>query len=520
MNLDIHSLNAMAPQPTESIELLVIGGGDAGATAAVAAAKAGIKVVLVDENPLDPGLIGLDVPLAFGQRATPAVQNRQRLIEQIAQNSPRLMEAFEEDVEVRLSTTAWGIFTPSPATGAIKSVLVGLEDGERSWVAECAHVIVATGCRDVMLGFEGCDQPGVMGAQALESLLHKYDAAASRKMVVLGSGELAWSTAVAAESKGIEVVGLVEPAAKSAFAPASADGIKVHTRTIIKSAAQGADGVESVVLVSLDTNGHPVPGTEQTIVCDTVCVAIGLTPSIELLAAAGAKTRFDEGFGIWLPNLSGTVTSIPHVQAVGGCAGSDEFAESASSAARLAASGQDIAGDGDIPAAQLARAPKAELEKWMDALIDTGGLDVVVCRCESVTRADILDVSPPTYLGARTGPTCSRSLATLLADGPPNPDQVKRLTRSGMGECQGRRCREQTACLLARSAGLPLSAVPMATYRAPVRPLPLSVISATTETPEMRGGWDSWFGIPTQFLPYWEDEQTEGQTRSGTGWHL
>ena len=59
----------------------------------------------------------------------------------------------------------------------------------------------------------------------------------------------------------------------------------------------------------------------------------------------------------------------------------------------------------------------------------------------------------------------------LAKEGPVNADQVKRLTRAGMGTCQGRRCREQIQMLLAMSAQVPPEQIPLASYRAPVRPL-------------------------------------------------
>ena len=96
----------------------------------------------------------------------------------------------------------------------------------------------------------------------------------------------------------------------------------------------------------------------------------------------------------------------------------------------------------------------------------------------------------------------ARSLRTLLADGPPNQDQVKRLTRMGMGQCQGRRCRDSVAMILAMQSQTELAALPLATHRAPVRPLPLKVIADWDESDEMRAGWDVWMGIPTQWVPY------------------
>ncbi len=524
MTLDLHSLGATAPSPTESLDLLVIGAGAAGARAAIEGAKAGLKVVLIDEHPLDPGLIGLDVPYAFGQRATAAVQNRQKMIGQIVGHSPLIAEAFEQNVEVRLGTTAWGLFPPSPEARMIDGLQVGLEDGERAWIARCGHVILATGARDIMLGFEGCDQPGVMGSRGLHALLHQYEAADVRRLLILGSDSLACRTALDAREHGIEVVGLVEPGARPLAGPddlaaLSAAGVDILTRTVIVSAGSGPEGVDGAILVSLDDAGASLPDSRRRVDCDTICAAILQTPSVELLAAAGGQLCFDSARGVWRPQMEGTLTSIAGVQAVGACTGAeDDNQDAATAAAGLAAA------CGDRATAPEALSPAAEatapvLAGWMEALIRSGGLDVVVCRCETVTRADILGVSPPAYLGPRQGRTCTRDLDSLLRDGPPDPDQIKRLTRAGMGECQGRRCREQTACLLARAAGIPPEEVPPATWRAPVRPLPLALISAAQEPEAMQRGWDSWFGIPTQFLPWWEDDPG-GERRDGTGWHL
>ncbi|HYZ63407.1 MAG TPA: (2Fe-2S)-binding protein, partial [Acetobacteraceae bacterium] len=141
---------------------------------------------------------------------------------------------------------------------------------------------------------------------------------------------------------------------------------------------------------------------------------------------------------------------------------------------------------------------------WVQALVIEGGDEPYVCRCEEVTAREILEVRPPRYLGASGRPRNDTSLRALLGEGPPNPDLVKRLTRAGMGLCQGRRCREQVACLLALGSGEKLSAIPLATHRAPVRPLPLRLAGALEESAEMRAGWDVWFGMYSQYVPYWE----------------
>ena len=98
----------------------------------------------------------------------------------------------------------------------------------------------------------------------------------------------------------------------------------------------------------------------------------------------------------------------------------------------------------------------------------------------------------------------ARSLDTMLRDGPVNQDQIKRLTRAGMGPCQSRRCREQVGLLVAQATGISIDRIPLPSFRPPIRPLPLNVLWPTDELPAMREEWVSWFGIPTQFSPHWE----------------
>ncbi|MCH8206997.1 MAG: (2Fe-2S)-binding protein [Chloroflexi bacterium] len=136
-------------------------------------------------------------------------------------------------------------------------------------------------------------------------------------------------------------------------------------------------------------------------------------------------------------------------------------------------------------------------KRWLQSLVNAGGLDIFACQCEEVTRAELIGVQPPRYLEWESQHMSRRSLQTLVKDGPVNPDQVKRLTRAGMGHCQGRRCREQVSLLLAEESSIDIADVPMMSYRPPVRPLPLKVMWAHEETEQVRRDWVKWFGYPT-----------------------
>jgi hypothetical protein len=151
----------------------------------------------------------------------------------------------------------------------------------------------------------------------------------------------------------------------------------------------------------------------------------------------------------------------------------------------------------------------ADWRAWLRASLAADGEDAYACLCEEVTRRELVGVQPPRYLGGRSAAMRARSLDTLRRDGPVDPDQVKRLTRAGMGPCQARRCREQVALLLAESAGAGAAELPVPSYRPPVRPLPLSVLWPHDEPEAAREHWVSWFGIPSQFAPHWDGRVAE-----------
>src|SRR5262249_24989984 len=121
------------------------------------------------------------------------------------------------------------------------------------------------------------------------------------------------------------------------------------------------------------------------------------------------------------------------------------------------------------------RDTQSHRQAWLTSQINVSGWDGNVCQGEEVTRRELGEVKAPRYLKWDSRQMAARNLDTLLRDGPVNQDQIKRLTRAGMGPCQGRRCREQVALLLARAAGTSVEKIPLPSFRPPVRPLPLNV---------------------------------------------
>ena len=336
-------------------------------------------------------------------------------------------------------------------------------------------------------------------------------------MVILGSGNVGLHTARMALNNGIEVVAIVDVSSsvrgdESLMRELQQDGVDLYTSHTLKEAVGGEDGIESVVLVAVNERNEPVSGSEKTIAADTVCQAIGLVPNIELLSLLDCDISFKSELGGYVPDYDEWMrTSVENVFVAGDVAGCHDGmvlgAKVARNQGRLAgiAAAESL---GAIDSAQ-ARARRSEVQadavaaspvevhsvwnQWLQSLVNVGGLDVFACECEEVTRAELIDLQPPRYLDWRSERMSSRSLQTQLQDGPVDPDQVRRLTRVGMGECQGRRCREQASLLLAAESGTDIAKVPFMSYRPPVRPLPLSVMWPHDETEEMRENWVKWF---------------------------
>jgi thioredoxin reductase len=493
--------------PDEHVQLLVIGAGPAGLAAAIAAAGLGLSVVLIDENPVPAALMGLDVPLFYGQRMNPAVQEQARMVERLVAATPAIEAAFDAGVDVRMGVIAWGVFTPGPALNGLPGRAAGLSDGSKSWICGFDALILATGARDLVLGFAGVDLPGVMGARALQSLLHRYDAFDGKRLVILGSGDMAAEAALSALDRGLEVDCLVEvlpepQAAPHLLAELGARNVAIRTDTTIVRADSDATGVTGAIVTR---KGEDAP---ERLACDTICLAIGAVPSIELAGVAGCRLGFRGDLGGHVPLLGADgASSVAGIFCVGDCAG---LAAEAMCEAQGRAAARAVAAWLGTPAMPAAGEPvtpsgadsSAYRMAWMRALLAAGGMQAPVCLCEEVSRAELLGIAPPRYLGCASEKMAARDSKSLLRDGPLNPDQIKRLTRAGMGPCQGRRCREQIALLLALASDTAPAAIPLASYRAPVRPLPLSLLADMAETPDMQAGWDVWFGIPTQWIPY------------------
>lgn len=507
----------------ERAQLVVVGSGPAGTAAAIEAADAGVEVTLTDENPIDFSMMGLDIPYYFGQRMMPSLRDKGLTLQRVVSSNQLLETAREKGVQVLPGTYVWGSFRNQENSRQIEKPILGLADEDRSWLLEYDRLILAPGAGDLVMGFTGRDLVGVVGANAVNALLSLYQGLTTKKMVVLGSGDLGLSTAIQAMDHGIEVTAVVDisPSVRGSQdfqARLDSQNVPFYTSHTVKE-ARGHREVESIVIVSIDDQFQPILGTERAIGCDTICLAIGLVPNVELPYLTGCRLTYRHDLGGFVPDTDqGMQTSVEGIYVAGDGNGFREtmvtnpdvakaegrlaaIAAAKSLGALDSAKANSLRGDvGPAQGSTKGGSTGKYREAWLSSLIAAGGMDVNVCQCEEVTRRELLNVAVPKYLQWSSERMGDRIIGELWAEGPVDLDRLKRLTRAGMGHCQGRRCREEVALLVAQAAKEDVSKIPIATFRPPVRPLPLKVMWPQDEPEEVRKSWYYWIKIPPKTI--------------------
>jgi thioredoxin reductase len=515
-SIDPASVAGKEPPVDINTDLLIIGAGPAGMSAALTAAGRGVSVMLVDENPIASSTMGEDVPLHFGGRMAATLANQNAVLERMVEGNPQLLQAMDAGVDVRLGTAVWGLFPQHPTAAWLGGPVAGLADTDSVYLARFKQVIVATGRRDMGLAFAGWQYPGVMGCSAAYRLASLYKALEAKVAVLVGTDTEALQVANALAEAGVRIEAILEQSAQIIGSPQllaslTSRGTRVFTSHVVQEAYGDSFGVTSIKIVEVHEGGRHLAGRAQMLTCDTVLLGIGAVPTIELVEACGCAVSFQAERGGHVPRIDASQrTSLPYVYVAGDCAGvwpSKTLSETVASqegriAANAALSALTIAAaaahESPVTPDTPAREISANRLAWVRASVLGSCADPPVCQCEEVTASEILSLQPPRYLGWTPKAACQRQHEL-----PPNPDVVKRLTRAGMGACQGRRCREQIAALIALDSKMTLADVPLATYRTPVRPLTLAQLARLPESPAMAPHWDSWFGMPTQWIPFW-----------------
>lgn len=264
----------------KEVEILVIGAGPAGLSAAIEAAKYGADVLVVDENDKPGGQLFKQIHKFFGSRRHKAG------VRGIDIGTELLEEVEKLGVEVMLNTVAYGIYPNDEGV----ALAVNSEEG---LIVHPQKVIMATGASENPLAFPGWTLPGVVGAGAIQTMINVHRVPVGERVLMIGSGNVGLIVTYQLLQAGIDVAGIVEAAPQvGGYGVHSAKvrraGVPVYTGHTVLEAVPNEDmsGVKGAVIAKVDEKFQPIKGTEQYIACDTIGIAVGLTPDIALPAMA------------------------------------------------------------------------------------------------------------------------------------------------------------------------------------------------------------------------------------------
>jgi len=447
--------------PAARFDLAVVGAGPAGMTAAVAAARAGCTVSVLDLG---------ERPGGQYWRFGPATSDGRYHRSWAAFTSLRAsFEAHQAGGRiVHLAGHAVFHIEPPPAGKDAGSqprfrVHAVADERRRDHAAvDAAAVIVATGAYERLLPVPGWTLPGVMAAGAAQALLKGSAVLAGNRVVVAGTGPFLLPVAVGLAQAGARVVAVVEanqpldylrhplgvaeswrklPEAGGYLASLARRRIPLLRRHGVV-AASGGERLRSVTVARLDPAWNLVSGSQRELEADVLAVGYGFIPQVDLLGAAGAALRRGADAGS-LAVLAGPdqQTTVPGLFAAGettGVGGADlariEGAIAGRAAARYAGRTPPRTGAAALRHRAALRRFGTVIDRvhavrpgWIGWLTD----DTIVCRCEEV---ELRRVQHAIDLGADD----ARS--------------VKLLARPGMGWCQGRICGPAVTAIVAQRA--------------------------------------------------------------------
>ncbi|MBS7006786.1 FAD-dependent oxidoreductase [Anaerostipes sp.] len=295
-------------------DLIVVGAGPSGLSAAIEAAKKGMQVVVFDENEKPGGQLFKQIHKFFGSKEHKAKIRGFKIGEDL------LKEAEQAGVQVVLNAAVIGLYLD-------KEITVRIGDEIHHFKGDA--IITATGASENMVTFDGWTLPGVIGAGAAQTMMNLHGIKPGKKVLMLGSGNVGLVVSYQLMQAGCEVAALVDAAPRIGgygvhAAKVARCGVPFYlSHTIVK--AEGEDCVTGVTIAKVDENWQTVPGSEKHFDVDTICLAVGLSPMSQLLKMAGCRTEDNPKKGGQVPICDEYgETSVKGIFAAGDVSGIEE----------------------------------------------------------------------------------------------------------------------------------------------------------------------------------------------------
>ncbi|MBD9648263.1 sarcosine oxidase subunit alpha family protein [Ensifer sp. ENS09] len=416
-------------------DLLVVGAGPAGLMAALTAGRAGLRVIVADE---DFRLGGSLLSASETIDGAPASVFADRIVAEL-QSLP--------NVTLLSRTTVFGWYDDN-VFGAVERVQKHVAEpssklvSERVWRIVAKRALMATGAEERPLVFGGNDRPGAMMAGAMTTYAERYGVAAGKQVAIFTSGSAGYRTARTLAAKGVAITAIVD--ARAEAADQAPDGIRViRSASIVDT--KGRQRLKGVVV---ERSGY-----EEMIACDALGMSGGWSPIVHLACQRGARPVWSEELKAFVaPDVGRSLRPVGAANGIYTLAGClfDGAEKAAAIAADLGFSASSAAGpvvDGEEAAsfAALWYVPGAKSKAFVDFQNDVHAGD----------------------------------LGLALREGFGHVEHAKRYTTNGMATDQGKLSNINAVGILAGMRGVSPAEVGTTTFRPFYTPVSFGALAGT-----------------------------------------
>lgn len=444
-------------------DVLVVGAGPAGLSAALAAAEQGARVLVVDEQPKPGGGLTYHYGRDLAAR------------DQFA----RLLGAADRlaNLEVRLGTVAQGCYG---------DLWIALTDDRKLTKLRTRALVVATGVFEQLAVFHNNDLPGVMLGSAVQRLIRLFAVKPFHRAVILTANLEGYRVALDLHDAGVKIAAVAdlrEHAQPSELMQQVTDaGITVYQGYTVYEASAGTwnRSVDSAVLCRLDERGQPQADTEVDVPCDGIVMSVGWAPAGGLVYQAGGRFSYSNQLEQFVPS-----TLPDGVFTAGRVNGIFELAEQIADGELAGQAAATFTGHAPTSTPPLAK----------------GGPTKTHVRA---TVEPVENIPPPSHPYPIFDHPHGKNFVDLdedihLADfhhahqeGYDNIELMKRYTTFGMGASQGKLANMNVVRILARLNGESIDQTSTTTSRPFHHPVPLGHLAGRRFHPARRTPMHEW----------------------------